>query len=178
MTKKVERTPDPVIAQVPWGAAPIDQDTRDRQNSYVAPEDDLANAFENTPDFVATGTEQLPEATRSAMGATIQPPPSQAKIDAAFSGQPVKQSSPFAPKPKAPVEAKPEPFEMGDAPSWGDLVRFVQKHGNIIIQVRHPRPLGECVDTLWRGVTTFAHPTCQLRHKDLGWIDWQDAQYE
>lgn len=155
MTKKLERTPEPVIAQVPWGTA------QSQSN-----EEALSDAFEQTPDFVGTG------------GQSEAPIPSQDQIDAAFQGEPVKQASPFAPKPKAKTAVEEEVFEMGDAPSWGDLVRFVQKHGNIIIQARHPKPLGEAVDTIYRGVTVFKYPTCQLRHKDLGWIEWQDAQYE
>lgn len=105
--------------------------------------------------------------------------PTQEQIRAAMTGDPVTQKSPFAPKAKPKkVEEKIE-FEVTENdPSWGEFVNFCRKHGEHIIQARYPKPLGECVDTLWRGITVFAHETTQVRHVKLGWIDWKDAIYE
>lgn len=157
MTKKTERTGDPVVAQVPWGAAPnaLDQAT-----------DAFEAAGDATPSFA-------PEMT-----AEVKSDDFAERIKSAFSGQPMAQASPFAPKPKVAPAPEPEIFDLGDAPSWGELVAFVQRHGKDIIQVRYPAPRGVAIDTLYRGVTVFTHPTCELRHVKLGWIAWQDAQYE
>ena len=89
------------------------------------------------------------------------------------------RKSPFAPKAKPVVveEVKVFPLSEND-PSWLELVKFCQKHGDNIIQARYPHPRGECIDTIYRGVTVFAHESTQVRHKVLGWINWQDAIYE
>lgn len=80
-------------------------------------------------------------------------------------------------KQKAPVEKAPEPEQFDDtgAPKWGEFVQFIMKHGKDIAQARHPRPLGEVVDTLWKGVRVLPHEKCQIQHMVHGWIDWQDA---
>lgn len=129
-----------------------------------------------------------PEQALAALGIDVEPlaasdmqPPqvTPEQIQSAFGGQPMKQASPFAPKPKAQVEPEPEPLKLSeDDPTWLELVQFCQKHGQIVIQARYPQPRGGCIDTIWRGVTVFAHPTTQVRHKDLGWIDWKVAIYE
>lgn len=94
-----------------------------------------------------------------------------------FAPPPTHGKSVFAPPPKK-VEKEPEPeFSMEGAPSWAELVRFVQQHGKVILQVRYPRPLGEAIDTLWRGVTVIKFDGTQIRHETHGWIDWKDAIY-
>lgn len=146
--------------KVPWGTP----------HPVASAESGGANSMTN-PEFIIP--KQAPQGEA--------PPDRTAKLEAlqaSLSGQPVKQSSPFAPKPVEKKAVEVEKFEMGDAPDWGSLVRFVQKHGDVIIQARHPQPRGECIDTIYRGVTVFPYETCQLRHKTLGWVTWQDAQYE
>lgn len=165
-----QRSGAPVAAPVvPWGAPTEQPAVEDAQV------DALTIAFESAGDTSQEPTEESslpPQTERGPADAFAD------RVKAAFSGEVQAQKSVFAPKPKAQVAPEPEPFPMGDAPSWGDLVRFVQKHGNLIIQVRYPQPKGECIDTLYRGVTVFRHETCQLRHNVEGWIDWADAQYE
>jgi len=153
MTKKVERTGEPAQVQVPWGQPPADPLL-----------EDAADAFEQMPDVAPSFA---PPTGSDPAGAAESP----------FSGEVQKQASPFAPPPKPKTAPEPEKFEMGDAPLWGDLVRFVQKHGDVIIQVRHPQPRGIAVDTIWRGVTCFTYETCELRHVKHGWVKWADAQY-
>jgi hypothetical protein len=163
MTKnKTERVGEPAAVAVPWG------------NTQTTPTiDEVADQIEamgdTQPDFVGD-----PEASKE----QVVDPEFADKIRAAFTGQPIEQASPFAPKPKAAPAPAPQKFDLGDAPSWGQLVAFVQRHGDVIIQARYPAPLGEAVDTMYRGVTVIAHPTCELRHVKLGWIKWADAQYE
>lgn len=161
MTKKLERTGEPVTVAVPWGNAA----------STVAVEE-AADQFEAMGD--ATPTFAPPEGNAT----PIVDDKFAERIKAAFTGEPMAQASPFAPKPKAPAAPAPETFDLGDAPSWGQLVGFVQKHGDIIIQVRYPKPLGIAIDTIYRGVTVITHPTTEVRHVRLGWIKWADAQYE
>lgn len=94
-----------------------------------------------------------------------------------FSGEPPKKSV-FAPSAKKVEEVKENVFPLGENdPSWIELVRFAQKHGNTIVQARYPHPRGLCIDTMYRGVTVFPHPTTQVRHVVHGWIDWKDAIY-
>jgi hypothetical protein len=140
----------PEIPQVPWNVP---------QQTEPEPE--------HIADFVEIEEQAKPVA------------PTQEQIAAAFSGEPVKQASPFAPKPKEKkVEEKPA-FELTENdPSWGELVNFCRQHGDKIIQAHYPTPRGECVDTLWRGIPVTAHEITQVRHIDLGWIDWKDAIYE
>src|SRR6185437_16358625 len=132
MTKKSERTGDPVVAQVPWGqpANALDQAT-----------DAFEVAGDTTPSFAP---EMTPEVKTDEFAE---------RIKSAFSGQPMPQASPFAPKPKAAPAPEPEIFDLGDAPSWGELVAFVQRHGKDIIQARYPAPRGVAIDTIYRGVT-------------------------
>lgn len=157
----MSRTAKPAAVAVPWGQ---------QAQQTSAEEQAAAEMFEQLPDspsqpsFVAPVPDPIP--------------PSPQEIRAALHHETVEQKSPFAPKAKPKADAQEEVFEMGDAPSWGDLVRFVQKHGDDIIQVRYPQPRGECVDTIYRGVTVIRHPATELRHKTLGWITWEDAQYE
>ena len=167
MTKKVERTGDPASVQVPWGAG--------LGNTQAPIDDALVDAFDQMPDvaprFAApTGAGQTEPGPVDRFADAI-------KSESVFSGEIAKQASPFAPPPKPKAAAEAPKFEMGEAPLWGDLVRFVQKHGDVIIQVRHPQPRGEAVDTIWRGVTCFAYETCELRHVKHGWVKWADAQY-
>lgn len=158
----MSRTAKPATVQVPWG-----------QQAPSAEEQAAIDAFAEVPDVPSRPVFEP-------VADPIPPSPEEraAAIKSAMTNEPVSQKSPFAPKPKVKAEAEPEPFEMGDAPSWGDLVRFVQKHGENIIQARYPQPRGECVDTIYRGVTVFRHPTTEVRHVKLGWITWEDAQYE
>ncbi len=160
MTKKVERTAEPAQVQVPWGQPPADPLLEDAADAF-------AQMPDASPNFAPpTGPDPMIPANSGL-----------APTESVFSGEVPKQASPFAPPPKAKIVPEPEKFEMGDAPLWGDLVRFVQKHGDVIIQCRHPQPRGIAVDTIYRGVTCFAHPTCELRHIKHGWVSWADAQY-
>lgn len=152
---KAPRTGNPVPQAAPWGAAPnfVGDDVEVKESGP-----DIVEPF---PSNVDTTPKWTPEAGQ------VSP----------FGGE-VARKSPFAPPPKPKVEVKIEiyPLAEGD-PSWLELVNFVQKHGEFIIQARYPHPRGECVDTIYRGVTVFAHPTTQVRHVKHGWIDWKDAIY-
>lgn len=179
MTKKTERTGDPAPVAVPWAnpqapEAPAAVTQRPEQT-----EEALERA---TSEFEAMGDSPIGPTFAPDLGpkedAQDRPAEFAERIAAAFSGQPISQASPFAPKPKPAPEAPPEIFDLGDAPTWGELVAFVQRHGDIIIQVRYPQPRGVAIDTIYRGVTVITHPTTELRHAKLGWIPWQDAQYE
>jgi len=97
---------------------------------------------------------------------------------ASFSGKPVRQRSPFAPKPDDYVEDEKPFYEMGDAPDWSEFVKFVRDHGNLVHRVSHPQPKGDCIDTLWKGVPVIAEPECRLQHVQYGWVSWADAQYQ
>lgn len=165
MNKRVAApAPAPIV---PWSQqqTPVSQEVLDAEAAF----EEQGNGLSAIPAF--KGVDPIPPSPEEKRA-------TQAQIDSAFSGQPTAQKSPFAPKPKPKAEPEPEPFPMGDAPLWGDLVRFVQKHGDKIIQARHPQPRGICVDTIYRGVTVFPYPETQLRHVDYGWIDWKDAQYD
>lgn len=149
---------------VPWG-----QPAANVLNTIHPPVQDEPNLGDVTdaieaqvqPEFAPAATDEFAE-----------------RIKSAFTGQPVEQASPFAPKPKAAPAPEPETFELGDAPSWGVFVQFIQAHGRDIVQAHYPKPLGAAVDTIFRGVTVIAHPRTEVRHVKLGWIRWEDAQYK
>lgn len=177
MTKKVERTGEPVPVAVPWGTQPSAPAVQTQ-----APEQADAALDQATAEFEALGDELISPDFAPDLGpkedTKVEPADFAERIASAFSGEPVKQASPFAPKPKPPAPPAPEVFDLGDAPSWGELVGFVQRHGDVIIQVRYPHPRGVAIDTIYRGVTVITHPTCEVRHVKIGWITWKDAQYE
>jgi hypothetical protein len=179
MTKRTERTGDPAPVAVPW-AQPQTEQVPAVQTQ--APEQTDAALEQATAEFEALGDDAMVPTFTPDLGekadATATPDEFAERIRSAFSGEPIKQSSPFAPKPKPAPEPEAEIFDLGDAPSWGELVAFVQRHGDVIIQVRYPAPRGVAIDTIYRGVTVITHPTCELRHVKLGWIAWKDAQYE
>jgi hypothetical protein len=154
-----KKAPEPVIAQVPWNV-PDPAQVPDEPGNVMDDSnlDDLAAAIFNQPETTAE-------------------PSDIERARASFAGEPVKQRSPFAPAPKAPeVEEKPV-YEMGDAPTWAEFVNFIRAHGNLIHRARYPQPRGECIDTMWKGVTVLAHPTCEIQHVQYGWVSWDDAQY-
>lgn len=170
MTKANIRTGNPVPVQAPWNPNPP---PTAEQVAAAGQVDELADIFESAPEGSSTPTNVVND--------PIPPSPEEraAAIRASLGNDVVAQKSPFAPKPKAKSNTKEvEVFEMGDAPLWGDLVKFCQKHGDVIIQARHPQPRGEAIDTVWRGVTVFAHATTEVRHIKHGWVTWADAQYE
>jgi hypothetical protein len=193
MTSKTPRTGNPAPVQAPWlagGAPPV----TNQEPDFVEPEghaaggdsdnEGVANAL--ALDEIARQNPPPPAVNDQGGAAQLnQPTPpvdplrqTQSHISP-FSGQIREQRSPFAPKrPKTQAEVDAEQYPMGDAPNWGDFVRFIQKNAEHIIQARHPQPRGEAVDTIYRGVTVLRHPTCEIRHKTEGWISWEDSQYE
>jgi len=161
---KSQRGDAPVVQPVPWNAgSPALPEFADQGQAQVA---------ESKPDAVEPFAAEINVASaEKAPG--WKPEPQQSVFDPK-----VKAKSVFAPPEKPVVKNEPIVFELHENdPTWLQLVNFCQKHGNDIIQARYPHPRGECVDTIYRGVTVFAHPTTQVRHKIHGWIDWQDAIY-
>lgn len=176
MSKSNQRVGNPAEQAVPWGQASAAANTAavngetstptipqfsEQGQAQVAPEKaDAAEPF--NPPIVDKSPAWKPEGTQ------------QSPFDPS-----VKTKSVFAPKVKPVVveEKKVFPLTEND-PTWIELVKFCQKHGDMIIQARYPHPRGECIDTIYRGVTVFAHETTQVRHITVGWIDWKDAIYE
>lgn len=140
------------------------------------PQDRAGQTEEN--DLVEKSGLVLPPAEAEPQAIVNEPtPPLAENLKSLFAPPPTHGKSVFAPPPK-PMEKEPEPeFSMEGAPSWAELVKFVQAHGKVILQVRYPRPMGEAIDTLWRGVTVIKHDGTQVRHEKYGWIDWKDAIY-
>jgi hypothetical protein len=163
MAKGNVRTGNPAEQAVPWGAVPQFSEQGQAQVSEQRPD--------ATEPFTNPGAPNLPIVANAP---EWKPEPQQSPFDPS-----VKTKSVFAPKVKPVVkeEAKVFPVTEND-PDWVTLVKFVQKHGEHIIQARYPHPRGECIDTIYRGVTVFAHETTQVRHVTQGWIDWKDAIYE
>lgn len=161
-----KRTNSPVAtAVVPW-AVPIGQEKEyiEQHNAEQA----AVQAFERADAEI--------QAITGIPNDSVQMEPVQ-DLKSLFAPAPTHGKSVFAPPPKAEVKAPEPEFSMEGAPSWGELVAFVQKHGKTIVQVRYPRPLGEAIDTLWRGVTVIKHESTEVRHEKHGWIKWEDAIY-
>jgi len=88
------------------------------------------------------------------------------------------KSNPFAAKKAVPV-AEPVTQEINrreGTPAWSQFALFICKHGQVITKARYPFPMGECVDTMWRGVPVTHWETAEVFHKTEGWIDWETAQ--
>ena len=164
MTKASQRVGNPAEQAVPWGSMGAAPQFSDEGQAQVI--ESKPNAVEpfSEPTNVATGVETAPAWKPEAQQSVFDPV--------------VKTKSPFAPKAKPVVVEESKFFPVtDDDPTWLTLVQFCQKHGEHIIQARYPHPRGECIDTIYRGVTVFAHETTQVRHIKLGWIDWKDAIY-
>lgn len=182
MTKAQTRVGNPAEQAVPWGqgGGPVLPNFSDEGQAQVAPANpDAAEPFEKGGEFeggVNLNDPRLGNAPNIVANEapTWKPEPQQSPFDAS-----VKTKSPFAPKVKPVIVEESKFFPLtDDDPTWLGLVQFCQKHGENIIQARYPHPRGECIDTIYRGVTVFAHETTQVRHVKLGWIDWKDAIYE
>lgn len=90
--------------------------------------------------------------------------------------------NPFAtpvPPPPSP-KAAPEAITRPDGtPSWSDFAKFIGKHGKDIIAAVYPWPLGEVVETMWRGVpVVHCALATEVRHITEGWISWDIASSE
>lgn len=114
--------------------------------------------------------------TFASLGHLHQPASNAKPINVAKTPQPGEKGfNPFihkvAPPPPIPVEK----FDEQDGLiGWGAFVKFVQQHKEII-QARYPNPRGDCIDTIYKGVPVFNHPTVEYRHKDHGWVSHEVA---
>lgn len=88
----------------------------------------------------------------------------------------VATDNPFAPKVREPAPERKPTLRPDGTPMWGPFVTFVQKHAAIITQVRYPDPLGECIDTIRKGIRVYDHEEAMVRHIDGQWVTWADAQ--
>lgn len=114
--------------------------------------------------------------TFASLGHLHQPASNAKPTNVAKTPQPGQKGfNPFihkvAPPPPIPVEK----FDEQDGLiGWGAFVKFVQQHKEII-QARYPNPRGDCIDTIYKGVPVFNHPTVEYRHKDHGWVSHEVA---
>jgi hypothetical protein len=162
MTKS-QRSNAPVSQPAPWSPSIQPEFSNEGKAAIEESKPDAAEPFEPQPNVA------IPKPP-----AGWEPEPQQ---QSPFDER-VKTKSVFAPPIKAKVEVKEEVFPLGeDDPTWVELVKFCQKHCEVIIQAHYPHPRGACIDTIWRGITVIAHPTTQVRHVTHGWIDWKDAIY-
>jgi hypothetical protein len=155
---KAARSDAPVVQPAPWNAPALPEFSSEGKAQVTDTKSGAVEPFEPIVDTDRPGWKPEPQ-------------------QSVFNPE-VPRKSVFAPAPKAPAPEGPKVYPLGeDDPTWLQLVNFCQKHGKDIIQARYPHPRGECVDTIYRGVTVFAHETTQVRHIKHGWIDWKDAIY-